>query len=81
MNRKRDRLEVIHDFLLIIRKHNNSIRRTPLMRQANLSTQRFTEYLRELKQKELIREMQDKKSNKFILLRMVTSICNVRRSP
>lgn len=66
--RKRDRIEVIHDILKIIRDHQNSIKPTPLLRQANISSQSFSEYYKELISKELIKEIIDKKERKFITL-------------
>ncbi|MBN2142032.1 winged helix DNA-binding protein [Candidatus Woesearchaeota archaeon] len=68
INRKRDRLEVIHDILKIIRDRNNSIKPTPLLRYSNLSSSSFNEYYQELVSKELVREEQDKKGRKFITL-------------
>lgn len=68
MRKKRDRLEVIYDFLNIIEKNNNSIKRTPLLRQSNLSSQSFTEYFEEMLSKEFVREIQDKKGKKFVTL-------------
>ena len=66
--KKRERLEVIYDILKIIRDNHNSIKPTPLLRQSNLSSQGFSEYFNELKEKELIREILDKKGRKFICL-------------
>ena len=66
--RKRDRLEVIHDILKIISNNQNSIKPTPLLRYSNLSSQRFSKYHKELLQKELIKEILDKKNKKFITL-------------
>ena len=68
MVKKRDRLELIHDILKIIQNKNNSIRPTPLKQHSNLSSQRFSEYIKELLDKEFIREMVDKKGNKYITL-------------
>jgi len=68
MIKKRERLEVIYDILSIIRKHHNSIKPTPLLRYSNLSSQSFSEYYKELKQKGLIREVQNHKGKKFITL-------------
>ena len=68
MNKKRDRLEVIHDILLIIRDKNNSIKPTPLLRYSNLSSQSFNDYFKELKKKEFVKEIIDKKKKKFITL-------------
>ena len=42
--KKRERLEVIRDILRIIKERKNSIKRTPLLRYSNLSTQRFNDY-------------------------------------
>ncbi len=66
--RKRDRLEVIHDFLRIIQLSNNSIKPTPLLRKSNLSSQSFSDYFEEMKSKGLIKEVLDKKSRKHIAL-------------
>ncbi len=68
VTRKRDRLEVIHDILSIIRKHKNSIKPTPLLRYSNLSSQSFAEYLRELIEKGLVKEMKDSKGRKYITM-------------
>ena len=66
--KKRDRLQVIYDLLSIIRQHHNSIKPTPLLRYANLSTQRFSEYVDELLRKEFIKEMLDAKKRKYYTL-------------
>ncbi|MFC1768387.1 winged helix-turn-helix domain-containing protein [Nanoarchaeota archaeon] len=66
--KKRERLEVIHDILKVIINHNNNIKPTPLLRYSNLSSQRFTEYYKELLEKELIKEVEDKKGKKSISL-------------
>lgn len=68
MNKKRDRLEVIYDILTIIRDRNNSIKPTPLLRYSNLSSQSFSEYFKELMEKEMVREVKDKKGRKSISL-------------
>ena len=66
--RKRDRLEVIHDFLKIIQENQNSIKPTPLLRKSNLSSQGFSEYFEEMKSKGLIKEIFDKKARKSVTL-------------
>lgn len=66
--RKRDRLEVVHDILKIVRDNHNSIKPTPLLRQSNLSSNSFSEYFKELKEKDLVREVIDKKGKKTISL-------------
>ncbi|MBU0667367.1 MAG: winged helix-turn-helix domain-containing protein [Nanoarchaeota archaeon] len=68
MNKKRDRLEVIYDVLDIVRKNNNSIKPTPLLRKSNLSSQSFSEYLKELLDKEFLKEMNNKKERKCYTL-------------
>ena len=68
MVRKRDRLEVIYDILRIIRDSHNSIKPTPLLRYSNLSSQSFAEYFSELKKKNFVKEIIDKKDKKFITL-------------
>jgi len=65
---KRSRLEIIKDFLFIIRENKNSIKMTPLLRKTNLSSQRFSQYFQELKEKEFIEEKKDKKGKKHISL-------------
>ena len=68
MSKKRDRLEIIYSILKIIRDKGNSIKPTPLLRYSNVSSQSFSEYYRELLDKELVREESDKKGRKFITL-------------
>ena len=68
MSKKRDRLKVIYDILNIIKQNKNSIKPTPLLRYSNLSSQSFSEYFKELKQRELIKEVEDKKTKRFITL-------------
>ena len=68
MSKKRDRLGVIYDILKIIQNSNNSIKPTPLLRKSNLSSQSFSEYLKELQEKEFVKELNDRKGKKFITL-------------
>lgn len=68
MSKKRDRLEVVRDILMIIRDHSNSIKPTPLLRYSNLSSQRFSEYFKDLLNKGLVKEIFDKKERKHITL-------------
>lgn len=68
MSRKRDRLEVIYDILKIIMNHHNSIKPTPLLRYSNLSSQGFSGYYKELVEKDLVKEVLDKKGKKFVTL-------------
>jgi predicted transcriptional regulator len=57
MNKKRDRLAVIYDILDIIREHHNSMKLTPLLRSANLSSNSFSDYYSELLSKEFVKEI------------------------
>ena len=66
--RKRDRLEVIHDILKIIRDKNNSIKPTPLLRHSNLSSSSFADYYSELISKGFVKEVNDKKNRKYVTL-------------
>jgi predicted transcriptional regulator len=69
MSKKRDRLEVIYDFLCIIRDSHNSIKLTPLLRKTNLSSKRFYEYYSELTSKGFIKEVDGRGSkNRFVTL-------------
>ena len=68
VDRKRDRLEIIYDVLKIVRDNNNSIKPTPLLRYSNLSSRSFNLYFRELKEKNLVKEVRDKKNKKFVTL-------------
>ena len=68
MTKKRERLEVIYDLSKIIQNHHNSIKPTPLLRASNLSSQRFSEYYKDILDKGLVREIFDKKKKKFISL-------------
>lgn len=64
MNRKRDRLEIIHDILHTIRNHVGIVRQTHILYKSNLSHQMLTEYVTELIEKELIEQKEDKKGKK-----------------
>jgi predicted transcriptional regulator len=68
MNKKRGRLEVIYDILDIIRKHQNSIKPTPLLRYSNLSSQSFNEYFKELLEREFVKEVSSSKERRYITL-------------
>jgi len=68
MNKKRDRLLVIFDILNIIRQHNNSMKITPLLRYANLSSNSFSDYYTELISKEFIKEIINNDGRKYVTL-------------
>jgi len=66
--KRRERLEVIYDILLIIKQSNNSIKPTPLLRYSNLSSSGFADYYQELLRKEFIKELFDTHKRKYITL-------------
>jgi predicted transcriptional regulator len=68
MKKKRDRMEVVYDFLKIIKDNGNSMKPTPLLRFSNLSSQRFSEYLRELEEKGFVKVLPGRKNKRIITL-------------
>ena len=68
MRRKRDRLEIIHDILHVIRKKGSGIKPTHILYKSNLSHQMLTEYLGELIEKGFIVEKIIKKGKKNYVL-------------
>jgi predicted transcriptional regulator len=68
MNKKRERLEVVFDILKSVNEHHNSVKPTPLMRYANLSSSSFSEYYSELLAKGFLKEIEDRKGRTYITL-------------
>lgn len=64
MNRKRERLEIIHDILHTIQEKRDNVRPTHILYKSNLSHQMLTEYLAELISKGLVVEKDDKRGKK-----------------
>jgi predicted transcriptional regulator len=64
---KRERLEVIHDILMIIKDNTRPIKKTPLLRKSNLSSTRFSEYFEQLMNDHFIESIEIKHEN-FIQL-------------
>ena len=64
---KRGKLEIIKDILEIIRNNSNSIKPTPLLRKANVSSSRFKGYYTEILKKGFIKEF-EKNGEKFVSL-------------
>lgn len=68
MSRKRDRLEIIHDILHVIREKGEKVKPTHILYKSNLSHQRLQEYMKELMEKQLIEEKLLKKNKKTYIL-------------
>lgn len=65
MNQKRrGRLEIIHDILFVIREKGNRIKPTHILYKSNLSHQMLTEYMNELLEKSFILEEIDRRGNR-----------------
>lgn len=63
MNRRRDRLQVIHDILKTVKDKGGNIKPTHILYKSNLSHQMMEEYLNELMEKGFIVENR-KENNK-----------------
>lgn len=63
--KKRERLELIFDILIAIKKNENKMGPTRLLYSSNLSSQMFKEYICELQDKEFIIEKIDEKKKKY----------------
>ncbi|MFH2019906.1 MAG: winged helix-turn-helix domain-containing protein [archaeon] len=64
MNKKRDRLEVIHDMLQALQDKGHGVKPTHIMYKSNLSHQMLKDYLPELLEKGFIIECIEKKGKK-----------------
>ena len=60
MNKKRDRLQIVHDILKAVQDKNGRIKPTHILYKSNLSHQMLDEYLGELISKGFIVENQTK---------------------
>jgi len=65
MNKKRDRLQIIHDILKTINEKNGNIKPTHILYKSNLSHPMMEEYLNELIEKEFITENKSKKGKTY----------------
>lgn len=54
MIKKRERLEIIYDILVLINNNHNQMKPTPLLRKSNLSSSQFDKYILELLEKDFI---------------------------
>jgi predicted transcriptional regulator len=67
MNRKRDRLQVIHDILNAISEKNGKVRPTHILYKSNLSHQMMEEYLNELIEKGFVTQESNKQGKTYSL--------------
>ena len=67
MERKRSRIDIIHDILESIQLKRGKIKPTHLMYKANLSHIQMNAYLDELIQKGIISKVKEKRSNMIVI--------------
>ena len=65
MSKRRDRLQVIHDILRVIKEKSGKIKPTHILYKSNLSHQMMEEYLNELIEKDFIIEQKEKKGKVY----------------
>jgi predicted transcriptional regulator len=65
MNKKRERLQVIHDILQVIKEKNGRIKPTHILYKSNLSHQMMEEYMKELLEKGFIAEEKEENSKTY----------------
>jgi predicted transcriptional regulator len=65
MNKRRDRLQVIHDILRTIKDKDGKIKPTHILYKSNLSHQMMEEYLHELMEKNFILEEKTKEGKTY----------------
>lgn len=76
MNKKRNRLEIIHDILRTINDKNEKIKPTHILYKSNLSHQMMEEYLNELLEKDFIKLIELKKGKTYSITEKGKSYLN-----
>lgn len=64
MSKKRDRLEIIHDILEVVREKGGNVKPTHILYKSNLSHEMLQKYLSDLIGKGFIDKLEDKKGKK-----------------
>ena len=67
MGKKRNKLQIIHDILNVIKEKNGTIKPTHILYKSNLSYQMMDEYLKELIEKDFIKETTNKKDRSYAI--------------
>ena len=67
MSKKRTRLEIIKDILLVIKNQNGKIKPTHILYKSNLSYSMMEEYLTELLSKQFIEEKKSAKGKNYAI--------------
>lgn len=67
MERKRNRLEIIHDILGVIKEKQGKIKPTQILYKSNLSHIMMNEYLDELIEKQFIKEEKTKTGKTYLI--------------
>jgi predicted transcriptional regulator len=65
MGKKRNRLQIIHDILKVIRERDGRIKPTHILYKSNLSHQMMEEYLSELMGKKFVVEVSNGKTRTY----------------
>lgn len=68
MNKKRNKLQIVHDILRVIREKSGRIKPTHILYKSNLSYQMMEEYLAELIEKGFILEVKNKDKTKTYVI-------------
>ena len=67
MNERRDKLKIIHDMLSVVHEKSGKIKPTHLLYKSNLSYSKMQAYIKELSEKDLIKEAQSPSGKTYII--------------